>query len=56
MKNILFNKSDLEYIKKNESDTFVIRNFLSKKDIKEIVKLELNSKYLVDRRMVEKEA
>ncbi len=45
----MFNKSNLEYIKKNESDTFVIRNFLSKKDIKEIVNLELNSKYLVDR-------
>jgi len=49
VKNLLFNKSTLKYIKKHESQPYVIKNFLSKSEINKIINIEKKSKYLVDR-------
>ena len=50
MKKIFFSKKSLKKIKKLQSKEIVIKNFLTKKEVKELIEIEENSKlYFVER-------
>jgi len=49
VKKIFFKKKVLKKIQSSESKPFVIKNFINKKEIKELISIEKDSSYFVDR-------